>query len=259
MSVSLTPRVLLASLTFSLAAWSQPSETFSLEPIFWFTPSAPQLRAGTQATTAESGNLDLPGRLKWTGGLTASMPAGQNNSLRFTYFRAGGSGDSTAASDLALFSVGFKSGDALSTAYRVHGGKLSWDYLSYTFANKMRLRTLWELQVASISADIIGVGADSTASLATGTRWVGLPTFGMAIGSTPKGRFRWDAKGSGFALPGRSAIWDVEASAAIRVGKAELIGGYKSLFLRSSPREEAYFRQLLTGPYAGIRWTWNTK
>jgi hypothetical protein len=165
-----------------------------------------------------------------------------------------------------LFSVGYKAGDLLTTTYRLHNVKLSWDYLSYTFANGMRLKTFWEGQITAIGTEIDAplkpVEADSsgnvTSNMAVGSKWVALPTFGIGLGHAPSRHFRWEAKGSGFGIPGRSATWDVEASAVLRLGSVDLIGGHKTFFIRTSPREEAYFKQTLSGAYVGVRWYWDT-
>ena len=57
-------------------------------------------------------------------GFTFSVPAGKQNSLRISYFRVTGSGDTVAASDLALFSVGYTAGDFLTTKYKLQNVKL---------------------------------------------------------------------------------------------------------------------------------------
>lgn len=229
----------------------------SFEPWYWLATATPRVREGSLSATKEPGDLDLPGKTKLAAGFVFSVPAGKQNTLRLSYFRAGGSGDTVAGTDLALFSVGYKAGDPLRTKFRLHNAKLSWDYLSYTFANGLRLKTFWETQVSSIETTIDA--PLKAGNIAIGSKWVVLPTFGLGLGHAPARHFRWELKGTGFGIPGRSATWDVEGAAFLRLGSMELIGGHKAFFLRTSPREEAYFKHTLSGAYAGIRWYWDTR
>ena len=237
----------------------------SIQPWYWLTSSQPTLRPGAQSTAVGPASLHFPGKARGATGFTFSVPAGKQNTLRLSYFRAHGSGQSVATSDLSLFSVGYTAGDVLATDYKVQNVKLSWDYLSYTFKNKVRFKTLWEAQLASVEttvdAPLKPVTVDSngltSSYLATGSKWVLYPTFGVAFEQAPSKRFRWEAKGSGFGVPHRAVIWDIEAAAVVRLGPMEMVAGEKAFSLKTSPRADAYYRQTLNGPFVGIRWYWD--
>lgn len=237
----------------------------SMQPWYWLTSSRPLLRAGAQSTATQTAALDFPGKANAAAGITFSVPAGKQNSLRISYFRATGSGDTIAASDLALFSVGYTAGDSLTTNYKLQNVKMSWDYLSYTFGNKMRFKTFWEAQVTSISTQVdaplkaVTVDASGvvTTNTAVGNKWLAYPTFGGGLEHAPSPYFRWEAKGSGFGVPRYGAIWDIEASGVLRVGRMELLAGHRTFSIKTSPRDDAYFKQTLNGPYVGIRWYWD--
>src|SRR4051794_32885383 len=56
---------------------------FSLEPLYWLNRAQPVLRGGAAATV--DGGLDFGGQSKYGYGGIVSMPAGPQNSLRFSY------------------------------------------------------------------------------------------------------------------------------------------------------------------------------
>jgi hypothetical protein len=234
----------------------------SIQPWYWLTSSQPLLRPGAQSTAVGPASLDFPGKARGATGFTFSVPAGKQNTLRFSYFRAHGSGQSVATTDLSLSSVGYTAGDVLATDYKLQNVKLSWDYLSYTFKNKVRFKTLWEAQLASVQttvdAPLKAVTVDSngltSSYLASGTKWLVYPTFGIGFEQAPSKRFRWEAKGSGFGVLRRAAIWDIEAAAIVRLGRMEMLAGEKAFSLKTSPRADAYYKQTLSGPFIGIRW-----
>lgn len=229
----------------------------SVQPWYWLTSSRPRLRSGATSATTTPGNLDFPGDASGSYAITVGLPAGKQNSLRLSYLRTQGAGDTVAASDLALFSVGYTAGDALATRYKLQNVKVSWDFLSYTFQNNLRVKTLWEGQGTLIETEIDAPlkNTDSSSYYATGRKWLLLPTMGLGLGQAVSGgRFRWEAKASGFGIPKRAALFDAEAAGVLRLGRAELLGGYKVLALKTSPRDDAYFRQRLNGPFVGLRW-----
>jgi hypothetical protein len=238
---------------------------FSIQPSYWLTSSQPLLRPGAQSIAVGPASLDFPGKARSATGFTFSVPAGKQNSVRLSYFRAHGSGQSMATTDLSLFSVAYTAGDVLATSYKIQNVKLSWDYLSYTFKNKVRFKTLWEAQLASVEttvdAPLKPVTVDSngltSSYLSTGSKWLVYPTFGVAFEQAPSKRFRWEAKGSGFGVPHRAVIWDIEAAAIVRLGRMEMVVGEKAFSLKTSPRDDAYYKQSLNGPFVGVRWYWD--
>lgn len=226
----------------------------SVQPFYWLTASRPHLFRGALAPTRTAGDLIFPGHANGAYGVMLSLPAGKQNSLRISYFRTQGSGNTVAATDLALFSTGYSAGDRLTTKYKLQSVKASLDFLSYTFQNNIRFKTLWEVQGALIETGVVAPATADSAS--SGKRWLVLPSFGMGLEHAVSKHFRWEAKGSGFGLPKRAALYDVEGSAVIRLGRAELLAGYKVFSVKTSPRAEEYFKQRLNGPYVGLRWYW---
>lgn len=233
---------------------------FSIQLNYWLTQSEPILRGGKATTVRppESPDLDFPGKGKPTPEVMLSIPAGREHTLRASYLRTQSSGNTTAARDLALFSVGYKQGDLLATRYRLEHAKLSWDYLSYTFAaSQIRVKTLWELQYAAVKTTIdapIRAATTTDETIAEGNKYVILPALGLGLEQAVGKRFRWEAKGSGFGLPKRSGIWNAEASAVLNLRRFEVLFGAKALWLKSSPKDDAFFRQTHWGPYVGLRW-----
>ena len=224
----------------------------SIQPFYWLTKSRPSLRHGKLRPTVFSGNLDFPGDANGSYGVMLSLPAGKQNSLRLTYFRTQGSGEKAAPTDLVLFGAAFAATNRLTTDYKLQTIKASFDYLSYTFHNNVRVKTLWEVQGALIETNIDArATADSSTS---GKKWLVYPSLGLGLEQAVSKHFRWEAKGSGFGLPKRGAVGDVEGSAVIRLGRTEVLAGYKFYTIKTSPRDDAFFRQRLNGPYVGLRW-----
>lgn len=238
---------------------------FSAQVSYWLTSSEPLLRGGKQnsAPTGQSPNFDLPGKGKAALAAMVSIPAGKENSLRISAFRAQGTGNTTATENLALFATGYNTGDYLAAAYKIENVKVSWDYLSYTYAaSGLRVKTLWEAQLTSVygrvDAPFKEIVTDSSGNsnfnIAEGTKNVILPSFGLGLEQAPSKAFRWEARASGFGLPGRSYVWNAEAAAVVRMGKFELLGGGRAFSVKTSVKDDAYYKQTLYGPYVGLRW-----
>lgn len=233
---------------------------FSVQLNYWLTQSEPILRGGKATTVRapESPDFDFPGKGKPTPEVMISFPAGREHTMRISYLRTQSSGDATAPRDLALFSVGYKQGDRLAARYRLEHAKASWDYLSYTFAaSQIRVKTLWEVQYAAIKTTIdapIRAATSTDAVFAEGNKYVILPALGLGLEQAVGKRFRWEAKGSGFGLPKRSGIWNAEASAVVNMRRFELLVGAKALWIKTSPKDDSFFKQTHWGPYVGLRW-----
>jgi hypothetical protein len=237
-----------------------PDAAFSLELVYLPLRSAPVIR-GSQAAGRAASELAIPRKVRPAAGLIMSIPAIRNNHLRFSYFQMTGSADTIANSELALFSKGFSPGDFLTTGYKLQTGKISLDYLSYPFppeGSPLRLKTLWEIQItgfrSSIDAPLKPETAAATSGRAVGTLWLGYPTFGLGIEHYRSQQFHWEAKFSGFGVPGHAATWDAEAKMAFRRGRWEGQVGLKSFYFRTSPKQEEYVRATLSGLYLGLRW-----
>ena len=59
---------------------------------------------------------------------------------------------------------------------------------------------------------------------------------------------------TGFALPHRSTIWDIDATANLRYGHLEFRFGGKAFHWKSSVKSDFYTRGTSYGPFIGIRW-----
>ena len=235
----------------------------SAELQYWMTVGAPKLRAGHTSTATEPANFDFPGRAKGGPGIELGIPAGKGNTLRFSFFRTQGAADTTATSNVDLLSVGYAPGDLLVTRYKMQNMKLSWEYLSYTFASsKIRFKTLYEVQYTSfdtsIDAPLKVISTDSSgnavSNTGTGGKSLVYPTFGVGFEQALSPRFRWEAKTSGFGLPHLPAQWEEEASAAIRFGHVEVLVGERLFMIKTSPRTDMFFEQMVPGAYLGVRY-----
>jgi hypothetical protein len=241
----------------------------SFEPIYWLNNAQPALYGG--ATAAAFGNLSYPGNANNSVGGEISMPAGRSNSLRISYFRSQGTGNSTLTQDSTIFTEAYNAGDYLNASYTIQSGKISWDYLSYTWhkpAGAIRLKTLWELQFVDVGTNVVApfkpVVIDSSGNVtdsntATGSAKLFLPTFGVELEQGIGRYFRWEAKVSAFGLPHRSDIWDAEGSVAFRVNRFEVLAGEKAYHFKTSPKGDQYFADTLSGVYVGIRYYWSAR
>ena len=237
----------------------------SIEPIYWFSTAQPSMKGGKTATNLE--NLDFAGNSKRPWGGVLSFPAGRSNSLRLSYFRVQGNGNTFLTTPVTLFSENYSPGDYISASYTIQSAKISWDYLSYTWyrpSTKLRLKTLWEIQYLTISTNIdapfkaptTDSSGNTDYNTAHGSRNLIDPTFGLELEEALNKHFRWEVKGSGFGIPHRAVLWDAEASIAIRFGQVELLGGEKALHFKTSPQSESYFANTLSGAYVGLRYYW---
>ena len=236
----------------------------SIEPIYWLNRAQPSLQGGAAATSY--GNLNYPGNAKNSLGAELSFPAGRSNTLRFSYFRLQGNGNSTLSQDATIFSEAYNAGDYLNASYTLQIAKLSWDYLSYTWhkpRSSLRLKTLWEVQLVNAGTNVVApfkaVTTDASTgntddNTAHGSKNLVLPTLGLELEQALGHHFRWEAKGSGFGIPHRSDIWDAEASIAFRIRQVELLGGEKGYHFKMSPQAAEYFANTMSGVYIGIRY-----
>lgn len=266
-------KILLASL-LTAALYGQSSSAtpniiedggFSVQLSYWLTSSAPLLRGGEKSPIfpPESPDFDFPGHTKYAPSVMVSLPAGKEHTLRVSYFRAQGRGDGVAPGQMGLFDSPFNPGDKLVTSYRLESARISWDYLSYTYAaSGLRVKTLWEAQYAAIRGRIDApqnpVIIDDEGTVAfnygEGAKYVILPALGMELEQAVGKHFRWEAKGSGFAIPGRSRMWNAEAAAVLRFDRWEILAGGRAFQVKTSPKDDSYFQQTLYGPYVGLRW-----
>lgn len=236
---------------------------FSVEPIYWLNRAQPSLHGGAAAT--EFGSLPYPGDANRSLGAEVSFPAGRSNSLRFSYFRVQGNGNSTIPETADIFSEGYDAGDYVTASYNLQSFKASWDYLSYSWNNragKIRFKTLYEVQYDTISttvfapfkAQVTDSSGTTDTNVANGSKSLILPTLGVEFEQGIGRHFRWEAKGSGFGIPHHANIWDAQADIAVRVAQFEIIAGEKAYHFKTSSRADEYFVDTLSGAFVGIRY-----
>lgn len=233
-------------------------DELSIEPLYWLNHAQPILRKGRSSLITLPGNLNFPGRSKYTLGGLLTIPTGRENSLQLSYFRTLGRGDTILTQDSNLFSNTFYQADRLNTKYTLQNFKFSWNYLTYPYPSngaKFRIKTLWEVQYVTVRSSI-DAPLDPNTSTTQGTKSIILPTFGLGLEYHPAKHFFLELKASGFGFPRRADIWDAEGSAVIRAGRIKILVGGKGYHFKTSPNADQYFTQTLWGPYAGLRLVW---
>lgn len=232
---------------------------------YWLTPAQPKLRNGDAVPQGGNANLDFArNNRQAVPGVTLSLPAGSNHTLRFSYFRTQGQGNTTSPGDLAIFDTVYEPGDYLSTGYTLQNAKISFDYLSWPFPvnfRSIRIKTLWEMQFTTIrytlNAPLKPTEDDKgnfINNVAEGSHTFVYPTFGLGVEKFLSRKWRVEAKASGFALPNRPAVLDADAFVAYCGGSYEFMVGARGFHFRTSPREEHFMRGTFTGAYVGLRW-----
>jgi len=238
----------------------------SIEGMYWQPHGQPLLHTGDYNTTLTDGNFDYPGTLARSLGAVVVVPAGKGGSVRFEYFSTTMNGGSVAPQNLNLFGTAIPGGDPLASQAKVTNYKLSYDFVTYYWNFKsgdLRLKTLYEIQYLTVdtTVDDFQLQNDGTYNLnpAGGTKSIIAPTFGLGLDQTLGSHFRWEARGSGWALPHRSKIGDTEVAIAYRYGYAELVAGDKAYYFRTTRRADHFNDGTLYGPYVGLRLYWHKK
>ncbi len=223
---------------------------------------------GHENTNGEPSDLSTLRRLR--SARLRSSPVfrlGKHNTVRVSYFRTQGEGNTIATQPLIIYGTSFLNGDYLSTSYTLQNAKLSLDYLSLPFplkGSKLRLKTLWEVQATwirnTIDAPLRYGETDASGNLITttgvGTNWFIYPTFGLGIDYLASKNFRFEAssRASGFILPHLSTIWDTEATLNYRFGALEILAGEKDFHFKTAPKHVEFIQETLTGLFVGLRW-----
>jgi hypothetical protein len=234
---------------------------FSFEPFFWKTRAFPEVRQGATYFRIDSGNFDYPTSANRAIGGRVSIPIGTNGTFRGSFLQMKGDGATASPVNLILFGASANSGDVLVAQYKVELFKLSYDYLTYFWKKKnsdIRLKTLWEVQRISISNTIDDLVPNTdgtfTDNTAQGTKSILAPTLGLGLEQNVSRHFRWETRASGWGLPHRSAILDMEADVAFRSGHFELLVGGKYLHFKTSPKGEQFEKGTVTGPFFSLRY-----
>ncbi len=238
----------------------------SIEPILFQPYGHPMIHTGDYNNTGTPGNLLYPGNPdhSFTGNVV--VPIGKGGDVRFSYFQTKITGGTTAAQNLNLFGSAVSVGDPLGTQAKVSSYKISYDFITYFWNRKggdIRLKTLYEFQYLSLDNSLADFQpqTDGTFNLnpIAATKTISVPTFGLGLDQTVSRHFRWEARGSGWALPHRSKIGDTEIDVAARFGYVELVAGARALYFRSSRRSDHFVDGLIYGPYVGLRLYWKKR
>ena len=185
--------------------------------------------------------------------------------LNFSGFITKGATNTTLALNPDLFGTVYTPGEFLTANYTIKDFKLSLQDLLFPFprknTQKWHIKTLWEVQYASIATSINAPYAPATDSSgnavvnnSTGSRMVVYPTFGLAGEYHLTKNLELEANGSGFTIPHHATIGDAEGSIGYRLGDVELVVAEKLFHFKTSPQNSEYFRTTLLGAYAGLRW-----
>lgn len=226
----------------------------------WLPTGNPIYDKGKLAASTEASHLRFAGKPKLGRGVILSLPAGGHNAIRISYFDTKASGNVNAPTDLNLWSTGFTAGDYLSTNYRLRGGKFSYEFLTWPYpigSRRFRLKTLWQVQYAKIESTFNAPLSTTETSVATGSKTVILPTLGLGITEYFSRNVHFDANASGFTLPHRAALGDVDASLSFRFSKLELQAGGKMYYFKTSPKGDFYMKGMLTGAFVGLKFYLN--
>jgi len=238
----------------------------SIQLIGWLVDARPVLRAGASSIdTTYDNTIDLPHQSKPIPGIEISIPAGSANSLRFTYFRLLGQGNTYAPATDTISSVGFNAGDFLNSAYTLQMIKGDWDFLTYTIAPhgaNVRVKTLWGVQyikansvidAPQLNYEALAVGNAPQYTALTEKNFV-YPDLGIGLEQQRSRWFRWEASVSGFGIPHKAALLDGEANIVLQEGKFDVLIGAKYFYFKTSPQSDEYFRSPLWGPSIALRW-----
>jgi hypothetical protein len=237
----------------------------SVEPLYWKTTFKGGIRRGSINTSSNSGVLDYPNSPQYMYGAVVTVPSGKTNAVRVTYLatRNYTAGATVAPAALNIFGTDIAGGDPIAVSYKLTNFKLSYDFLTYFFkrgSTDFRVKTLWEVQYFSTNNSLLDFIPQPDGTFAPNSigkdKNIIYPTFGLALEHTISRHFRWEAKGSGFALPHRSTLGDAEASVALRYGRIEFVGGAKLIHFKTKSHDDNYVSGNLYGPYAGLRLYW---
>lgn len=233
-----------------------------IELFYWQPSTRSYLLGGNGA----SGDQDLyyAHTTKDAPGISIAFPVSKSAMLDFSGFITRGNIDTYAPYDLTLFGTSYSQGDYLTASYSIKNFKLSLQDLLYPFprkeGQKWRVKTLWEVQYASISSNLNAPYAPTTNSsgttvvnTASGTRWLVYPTFGLAGEYHPTRNLELQLNGSGFMIPHHDSIGDAELSIGYRIGHVEILGAEQYFHFKTSEQNVQYFKTTLWGAYGGLR------
>jgi hypothetical protein len=238
--------------------------TASFELFYWYNPTHPHMRTGVGATAGTNpSTLDYPGKSQPSPGIVVNLPGGKYNTVHISYFQTTShQAGSTPTQALNFFGTDYAAGYAIDSGYSIKNVQFSWDYMTWPFpieGSTFRLKTLWQVQVTSIHTLIDGpfevdTSGNSSPVASEKTNWFAYPSFGLAVEKIFSKNLRWEARGSGFGLPHRASIGDVESTINYRHKSFELVIGAREFYFKTNPGKTEYVRASLPGAFVGLRW-----
>ncbi|MBV8730741.1 MAG: hypothetical protein JO336_13135 [Acidobacteriia bacterium] len=235
----------------------QDEGKFSIEPDAFILRGHPIFNSGAAYTdTSTAARVVLPGKNSLSFGGNVRVPAGKHNAIRVTYMEVKGSGTYVAPTALDLWGGGFNAGDSIISDYRVRYVNFSFDYLTWPWppaARKFRLKTLWQVQYASVNSSFLAPESTNVNPTGSGSKTIILPALGLGVTEYFAKNARVEANASGFAIPGHSALANVDADVAYKFGILEIRAGAKLFYFKSSPKSDFDLKGRLTGAFVGIR------
>jgi hypothetical protein len=230
----------------------------------WVAIGKPWIDKGHGATFTGLTKLQFDGTPKYTPGVEIGIAAGAHNMIKLSYFQSKASGNQTASTDLVEFAQAYSQGNVLSTSYKIQDAKISFEYLTWPFpvgSRHFRLKTLWQVQYIAMQSNFDAPLLPTTDAFGNpltyqtqGSTSFFSPTLGLGIVEYASRNFRFEANASGFAIPHHTAIWDVDASIAYRVGHVEIRGGAKALHFKTSTKSDYFQYGRMAGAFVGLRW-----
>jgi len=233
---------------------------FSVEARFFGYPQGhPILRGGQADDTNAIGDYVFPGWPQYGLGGVVSVPAGPGAELRVYGFQMKSSGSALLGVDHNFFTIDFPAGSAVESRYATQDLKIAYEYTTYPITQRLRFKTLYEIQYVHIVPDIwipasFAAGSSSAVDTLPSARHIIYPSFGVELEHSVSKHLRLTAKSSGFAFPHRAVVWDADVNAAVRIGQAELVAGAMAYHFKTSPLNAYYVRETITSLYVGFRW-----
>lgn len=226
----------------------------------WILSGQPIFDAGTLQASSETSHLRMPGTPSLGRGANVSIPAGGHNAIRLSYFDTKASGTFVAPINLNFWSIPFSPGDVTDTNYRIRSFKFSYEFVSWPYpigSRKIRVKTLWQAQVARMSTGFAAPLSTTATTPAAGSKTVVLPTLGLGISYYLAKDLRFDADASGFMIPHHGAIGDVNTAMSYRFSRLELQLGAKLYYFKTSTHADFYMKGLMGGPFIGVKFYLN--
>lgn len=230
--------------------------------LFYWQPSTRSYLLGGNGALGDE-DLYYAHTTKDAPGISVSFPVSKTAMLDFSGFITKQNINTYAPYDLTLFGTSYSQGDYLTASNTVKNFKLSLQDLLYPFPRKenqkWRVKTLWEVQYASISSNLNAPYAPTTVDGATvvntasGSRWLVYPSFGLAGEYHPTRNLDLELNGSGFMIPHHSSIGDATASIGYRIGHVEVLVAERYYHFKTSEQNSEYFKSTLWGAYAAVR------